>query len=93
MTIEINSPSSPSFSPNVYGDGKKMAAPKKSICDPYGWSDDELILLLGEVNFTDFQEGFKYKFNIQTSHVKLVTGQRPCKNNHELRLLSDFGIL
>lgn len=92
MKIEIINPGSPVHCNNVFADDKPTAAPKSSVCDPWGWDDDELMLLLGDKNWAKFEKG-QFLFNIPTSHFKLITGQRPCKNNYELKLLSDNGLL
>lgn len=92
MKIEICSPSNPAYSANIYADGKKVSAPKPSIMDSFGWSDDEIMALIGESNFEKYEQG-KYQFNVTTSHFKLITRQRAASNNYELKLLDEYGIL
>lgn len=79
MKIEILCPGNPSMSANVYADNKKVSAPKRSITDTFGWSEDELMLLLGESKFTKYENG-DYIFTISDSHFKLVTGRRAKKS-------------
>lgn len=92
MKIEIVSAGHPAYEPNVWADNRKISAPSKSISDPWGWSANELALLLGEKGLAEYENG-KYEFNVTTSHFKLVTGQRVCKNTHEIKLLTEYEIL
>ena len=93
MKIEIHAPSNPAYLPTVYADGKKEAAPSKNICDPWGWTDDELIALIGDTAWRKLTGSDTYQFNVKTGHFNLITGKRAAKTTAEIKYLTEYGIL